>query len=189
MIQDGKLNTDGVQKFLNTYYFGKRNPSNRKGLAVQVIETIDRNLKPLDYYHCNLIRTDLKKDGIDLDTVSLHECMAVLQDPDAPQTDTSVALNRLIKNPLKISDFVKSLTENKTLQFFWYSGAKDPFSPSDDYNEELTALKDLTATTVHYHPFKASGTDGYTSEPQVWVDLKSQVSGDVTSAPQVEAEE
>ena len=172
MVSGDDINKDGIQTFLNQFYFGKTNPLNHKTLARKVIDMIDRNTPPLDFYHCNQFKQDLLKDGVDLDKSPVHECVAVLQDSSSDKNDTSTALQRLTKNPLPLDSIVSTLKANSSVNFYLYSGTNDPFGPSDSFKEEVTALTPYK--NFHYKNFPGIGSYGFSSEPQIWQNLKTE---------------
>lgn len=177
MVDEGKTRPEGVSLFLNALYFGPTNPLNSKRWANRVISWVDRDVADLNVANCKKIRDDLAKDSeINLDEVYMHECQTAFAYASAnPGKDYPVNpdVTKLEKDLLTMDDFISALKANSSLQFFWYSGTKDPVVPLEDYTEELEATKGLN--NLHYRNFSGTGHDGFLTEPKVWLDLISEV--------------
>ena len=174
MIQNGLANNDGIQLYLKTFVFAPINSTNSKRWSGTVIGWVDRNIVPEDNFYCQKIRTDiLKENNIDLSKVLINECMYNLQVPNPKATDSSLSVQGLTQDILSLNSFVSAMTTNSTLQFFWYSGEKDPYVPVENFKDELAAVKNLP--NVHYTDFSGTGHDGFYSEPKVWQDLIKEI--------------
>ena len=174
MLQDGTASDDGIQLFLKTFVFTSGSTTNSKKWSGIVIGWVDRNVMPEDNFYCQKIRTDLlRENNIDLSKVLINECMYNLQVPNPKATDSSLSVQSLSQNILSLDAFVSALTTHSTLQFFWYSGEKDPYVPVESFTDEIAAVKSLP--NVHYTNFSGTGHDGFYSEPKVWQDLIKEI--------------
>ena len=168
---DKTLNTAALINFQKNYLINASNPKNLTGLAGLVLEFADRNVSPLDKFHCLQIANDLG--GLSALPL-INECLPVLHNPKAATYDTLLSVQALHKNPVMLDSFATQLHANANLAFYLYSGMKDCYVPIENFDEETGKITGMS--NVHIHaPFESSGHDGFYSESQVWKDLIAEI--------------
>ncbi|MGZ3723095.1 MAG: hypothetical protein ACXVA9_09205, partial [Bdellovibrionales bacterium] len=157
-----------IQSLLNRSIFTPAEKGRASGVASAVIGWADRNVASEDFATCSKIFDLLRKEGAKPETWLFNECAATLQSGNSSPSELEAEIQRLIpQDLLTIADFKTTLLAHKNLPFYLYSGAKDPYVPADDYEEELGEVRGL----VHYTHFLGTGHDGFYDETQVWDNL------------------
>lgn len=167
IVKNNELDIDALQFYLDNIVGGTSgNPLNVKITASKVIGKVDRNIASTNTDNCTKVKESLLMEGIKLNEY-FTECTNGLNFNynSTPNPD----IENLKKDHLTLADFSASLKQNSQVNFYLYSGQKDPYVPVETYQEELAVIKNFP--NLFYTNFTGTGHDGYSTEPKVWQDL------------------
>lgn len=169
VVDENGLNHDGLAFYVKTFF---EEPSEKYSTrwADRVIGWVDRNTAPYDLRHCKAAGLELFLDDVDIQENAFNECASILQDPESNLDSYGRKMVKFLpQDILTIKDFNRALVENSQINFYLYSGQKDPFVPVESYQDELSVVGALP--NLHYKNFLGTGHDGYQTEAQVWREL------------------
>lgn len=172
LVDGDKINKDAIQNYIENSMV---EPSEKysKRYADRVIAWTDRNTAPYDKRTCKIAEYELFLKDIEITGNAFTECSSILQDRNSSMDNYGRQMVKFLpQDLLTIVDFKESLKANPQLNFYLYSGERDPFVPKESFVEEVEQMKDIPH--FFYKNFPSSGHEGYQTEGQIFKQLAKE---------------
>ena len=154
----GGLDEKNLSDFAQAYVLGSLSHARPSG----VLYFTDSTPGFTDRALCEKVRESFEAKGREFQNLPINECRLL----KALSDQYPVVHEK--PDPISLKNLEASLQRYPGLKFYLYSGKKDTFVPAETFQEEIKLL----GSRISYVNFPGSGHDGYSTEPQIFKDLK-----------------